>query len=415
MSNPLNELSKVYKKQIASESVALPPETIAKVGQYTRQIRYHARKEDIPIPKAFNDIASKSNMSGTERGAVRKKLGLAESGMPNVDPKDKAAINKRSKGLFKKDLTGDVQGVNETSLSNWRYELREMEEEVPSMKKISDQDGEIKEKKIKNKVIINPPMGNMESVIKDMGGTLLEVKEIVEGECDCKGCEKNPCGKCGGNCHDIKENVAGIALSPQELNTQKRMAMLNVKLAKERKNSINRIKKSEVEEGYDTKKREEVIKALKKKKGDFKKRYGKDAEDVMYAVAAKTAKEKGDTSKSDDKYAYEEVVLEGDRPKNAYPANLRAKTMMMNKKDRQKHFDAYDKSNPVKKVTKEEYVDKALSNVIGNIRKSGGVMASDLPKATDKQKAEWKAEKARRAAQKKSTGNPYKPRQGESD
>ena len=30
----------------------------------------------------------------------------------------------------------------------------------------------------------------------------------------------------------------------------------------------------------------EVIKALSKKKGDFKKRYGKDAPDVMYAVAA---------------------------------------------------------------------------------------------------------------------------------
>ena len=62
---------------------------------------------------------------------------------------------------------------------------------------------------------------------------------------------------------------------------------------------------SEVEEDYETKKKGEVLGALKKKKGDFKKRYGKDAPDVMYAVAAKTAKKKGDTSKSDDRYAYE--------------------------------------------------------------------------------------------------------------
>jgi len=59
--------------------------------------------------------------------------------------------------------------------------------------------------------------------------------------------------------------------------------------------------------GYEDKKKEEVIKALKKKKPEFKKRYGKDAPDVMYAVAAKTAKKKGDTSKSDDRYAYEEI------------------------------------------------------------------------------------------------------------
>ncbi len=65
-----------------------------------------------------------------------------------------------------------------------------------------------------------------------------------------------------------------------------------------------------VDEGYEDKKKVEVIKALKKKKPEFKKRYGKDAEDVMYAVAAKTAKKKGNTSKSDDRYAYEEVVNE---------------------------------------------------------------------------------------------------------
>jgi len=58
------------------------------------------------------------------------------------------------------------------------------------------------------------------------------------------------------------------------------------------------------------------------------------------------------------------------------------------------------------------YVDKALDKVIKTIR---GQTASDIPKATDKQKAEWKAERDRRAAAHKPTGNPYKPRQGESD
>jgi len=61
------------------------------------------------------------------------------------------------------------------------------------------------------------------------------------------------------------------------------------------------------------------------------------------------------------------------------------------------------------------YVDKALTKVIKAIRDSGGRTASDIPKATPEQKAKWRDERNRRAAAHKPTGNPYKPRQGESD
>ena len=37
-------------------------------------------------------------------------------------------------------------------------------------------------------------------------------------------------------------------------------------------------------------KKEEIVKSMKDKKGDFKKRYGDDAESVMYATATKIAK-----------------------------------------------------------------------------------------------------------------------------
>ena len=60
-------------------------------------------------------------------------------------------------------------------------------------------------------------------------------------------------------------------------------------------------------EDYEAKKTDEVLGALQKKKKDFKKRYGKMGPDVMLAVAKKTVKKKGDTSKSDDRYAYESV------------------------------------------------------------------------------------------------------------
>ena len=40
------------------------------------------------------------------------------------------------------------------------------------------------------------------------------------------------------------------------------------------------------------KEKERVVKGMKKSRGDFKKRYGDDAESVMYATATKIAKDK---------------------------------------------------------------------------------------------------------------------------
>ena len=198
-------------------------------------------------------------------------------------------------------------------------------------------------------------------------------------------------------------------------------------------------------ESYETKKTSEVLGALKKKKASFKKRYGKMAPDVMLDVAKKTVKRKGDTSKSDDRYAYEEYkVSEGvlgspgtkklrspsDRTKNPMTdkdrknqENIRkGRDILTDIQSTQKALDhevGLDRRISRAKLKREEYEDKALSNVIASIRKGGGVMASDIPKATDAQKAEWKAERARRVASrsKKSMADVVKSyrRAGESD
>ena len=52
--------------------------------------------------------------------------------------------------------------------------------------------------------------------------------------------------------------------------------------------SLNERKLSKGEE----KEKEKIVKGMKKSKGDFKKRYGKDAKSVMYATATKIAKDK---------------------------------------------------------------------------------------------------------------------------
>jgi len=61
-------------------------------------------------------------------------------------------------------------------------------------------------------------------------------------------------------------------------------AQLRAKLESKKKTDERSLTKGE--EG----KREKYVKGMKKAKGDFKKRYGKDAEAVMYATATKMAK-----------------------------------------------------------------------------------------------------------------------------
>ena len=58
------------------------------------------------------------------------------------------------------------------------------------------------------------------------------------------------------------------------------------------------------------KEKEKIVKGMKKDKSDFKKRYGKDAESVMYATATKLAKEKANESNLIDKNLLKKIVLE---------------------------------------------------------------------------------------------------------
>ena len=54
-----------------------------------------------------------------------------ETSMPNVDKKDRGAIKKRFKGLFKKDVKGTVAGVNENIEVTGGFEFQDYD---PNMK-----------------------------------------------------------------------------------------------------------------------------------------------------------------------------------------------------------------------------------------------------------------------------------------
>jgi len=56
--------------------------------------------------------------------------------------------------------------------------------------------------------------------------------------------------------------------------------------------------------------KENIVKGMKKNKSDFKNRYGKDADSVMYATATKIAKEKAEESKLLNKNLLKKIVQE---------------------------------------------------------------------------------------------------------
>ena len=242
MSNTINSLNAIYNQQIAEDEdrMAITPEDAAAVGQHVRAIKYDARKSGEPLPRAYNTYVSKNNLTATQRRITKEKLGLAEdTSMPHISKNDQSAIKTRAKGLFKKDLKGTVSGVNET-LSNWResFELREID--MPSTglhKKKRPRTSEKSRREItdkpsiNNKVVINPTMNQLvnsfEVEIEKMGGMLLEVAEVKEAITD------------------------QVPLDKNELTIQRRMANLNIRLARKNREKLNKIKPEEkkVEEG----------------------------------------------------------------------------------------------------------------------------------------------------------------------
>ena len=147
----------------------------------------------------------------------------AGSKMPNVSSKDRGAIKKRAKNLFKRDLKGDHLSVNEEIISEKDLNAAERralpnkdfalpgkgegpqgkqagsypipdEKHARSALSLVSQHGTSKEKAmVRSKVKKKFPNIN--------------VSEGKCDDCDCKGCGQNPCVKCGEDHHKLDEGV----------------------------------------------------------------------------------------------------------------------------------------------------------------------------------------------------------------
>lgn len=208
----LKELSAIYLQNLQEEEEGGDEGGGADVGAHAKAIRYQSRRDGVPLPKAFNDYVSKNQLSGTERTALRQKLGFMEevevldekkgcnhshegeecpvhgkkecSMKEEDDYKTKDKILNKAKPLHKhlyKNLhKGDTKGdVNEHV--SWRQDLAEYTGVAPKPKTDEKSGEKITEKKVNNKVVINPPQG-MTEAIEEIGGQILEMTEIEEME-----------------------------------------------------------------------------------------------------------------------------------------------------------------------------------------------------------------------------------------
>jgi len=227
--NPLNDLSKVYLENI-SES-AVPGKPAEKLGAVTGipKSEQEAAKERLlkkaaakraamknealdPVGKEDADIDNDGDTDKSDKYLHKRRKAIAKAMKKRVkEERELAEIHKPAhgevevpdknlKGLVKKavkridaDNDGDVDAkdpketgmgefvptadgkgklrtkIQKESFSNWRQDLSEV---------ITDEsDKPIKEKKVKNKVIINPKLGE---AVEEIGGTLLEMIEVDE-------------------------------------------------------------------------------------------------------------------------------------------------------------------------------------------------------------------------------------------
>jgi len=247
-----------------------------------------------------------------------------------------------------------------TTYSNWKEDLIEVIDTPTTEKKAEKK---IKETKVNNKIVINP---TMKEAVAKMGGELLEVKEVDDKE-NKEGTNEDPQIKSkekrqqmikrqvllkklqavragggaditagyepegdqlderlGGKGYKSYTSLTGKKVSGDWEDSDRGAGNKAKKRAggKVEKKSPTYLAHVHNKEGYEAKKTGEVLAAFKrdpKVRKRFEKAAKKEdgpgsvknrAADSMLQTAKDTAKRKGDTSKSDDRYAYESAVLD---------------------------------------------------------------------------------------------------------
>jgi len=211
MSKHLNDLSAVYMASIAEETVCPVcgfdpcqclegtldescgcdhegPKNKMQVGQEKAKEKYSGKKlRDLPGRKKVEEDKKPIHIGRMLSQASNKDYAASKEENPSKREKletqartIRTTVDMDSFRKRKSKIKPQRAGVQE-GFSNWRTDLIEVIDnpyDTPSSQaqKDSEMKVEIKDKKVKNKVIINPPMGVSEA-IEALGGTILEMME----------------------------------------------------------------------------------------------------------------------------------------------------------------------------------------------------------------------------------------------
>jgi hypothetical protein len=183
--NPLNDLSKVYMEQIASvdEAVKGQDTEVRKAASAERRAGDTLTKKLPPSKgKQFGEYQGDSIAWHDKKSKGKFIPGMVKNEALDPVGQEDADIDNDGKKNTKSDkyLTNrrKVRGVaiRKESFSNWRQDLSEVMDTVDAP---DDQyQKQIKEKKIQNKIKINP---DFKEAVEEIGGQLIEMIEVEEG------------------------------------------------------------------------------------------------------------------------------------------------------------------------------------------------------------------------------------------
>ena len=348
--NILNDISKVYFEQVSESAVpGKPAEKLGAVTAIPKSEQEAARQRTLakaaairakkgitkealdPVGQEDSDVdndGKKNTKSDKYLLNRRKAIGKAISTQEALDPvgKEDSDIDNDGKKNTKSDKyllnRREVRSkaIQKEGYSNWRQDLSEVMTDKESDKKIT-------EKKVNNKVVINPKL-QIGEAIQNLGGELIEMVEIDER-----------------------------TLTAPE-----------------------------------TKKKEEIVKSMKKNLSGFKSRYGDRAKEVMYATATKQAKKVAEQATEIAPKTQQSTTTQSAKPSPA-EVSRQKQLVQIQKKQTMDRLAQLNKGVPIT----SESTDDALALVRASVAKKHGA-ASIVGSAENKkaQATQSKSEKPKR-------------------
>lgn len=299
--NILNDITKVYLEQIAVDEAVRGQDTEMRKAAsaerragdtLTKKLPAYKGKEYGKFQQHQISYIDKKTKGKHIHGLAKEALDPVGHEDADVDNDGKSNTSSDKYLMKRRKAIGKAIATKKESFSNWRQDLVEVMDKI---EKEEDQK-QIKEKKnINNKIVINP---ELKESIEEIGGVLLEVTELEEGYKPIGREKESAMYRRAGNLARTSLSSKGKKKEEAQEKSSKIVSAITRQKEKERFDRIGQSPSHNEEFELDektltpaeTKKKEEIVKSMKKSAGDFEKRYPGRGKEVMYATATKQAK-----------------------------------------------------------------------------------------------------------------------------